>query len=254
MSSDPSMIKKLLQQAEVASAQLGSTQSKLSLNKAAKAPKRPTATVTATATAVPVPVLPEEEEHKDLMTSTMEHLLRNRGYEYITEQSEIAQKSKEDARILVEQGAKEFFYGKDIPPISLTQDPERYVNKVLSDNSAFYSNIRESSITNKGNTKPGCTLENTVKRCGSVLSDASSNPDTTSTSGPTGSGHTGRASKEPGATRQRNHRTLTTSLNIVQMLWRLTHVRCGVQWRRQEGYIHQPIQITNVETFYCQQK
>lgn len=212
------MIKKLLQQAEVASAQLGSTQSKLSLNKAAKAPKRPAATVTATATAVPVPVLPEEEEHKDLMTSTMEHLLRNRGYEYITEQSEIVQKSKEDARILVEQGAKEFFYGKDLPPISLTQDPERYVNKVLSDNSAFYSNIRESSITNKGNTKPGCTLENTVKRCGSVLSDASSNPDTTSTSGTTGSGHTGRASKEPGATRQRNHRTLTTSLNIVQKL------------------------------------
>lgn len=212
------MITKLLQQAEVASAQIGSTQSKMNLNKATKAPKRTTATVTAIATAVPVPVLPEEEQQKDLMTSTMEHLLRNRGYEYITEQSELAQKSKEDARILVEQGAKEFFYGKDLPPISLTQDPERYVNKVLSDNSAFYHNIREASITNKGNTKPGCTLENTVKQCSSVLSDVSSNPDATSTAGTISSGHPGRASKEPGAIKQRNHRTLATSLNIVQKL------------------------------------
>lgn len=218
MPPDPSMITKLLQQAEMASAQLGSTQSKLSLNKATKVSKRATTTITTTATAVPPPVLPEEEEHSDVMTSTMEHLLRNRGYEYLTEQNELAQKSKEDARILVEQGAKEFFYGKDLPPISLTQDPERYVNKVLSDNSAFYSNIRESSITNKGNTKPGCTLENTVRKCSSVLSDASSNPDTASASGTTGSTHTGRAFKEPGAVRQRNHRTLATSLNIVQKL------------------------------------
>lgn len=214
MPSDPTMITKLLQQAEVASAQLGSTQSKMSLNKAAKGSKRTSTTVTA----APVPTLPEEEEHKDLMTSTMEHLLRNRGYEYIVEKSELAQKNKEDARILVEQGAKEFFYGKDLPPISLTQDPERYVNKVLSDNSAFYHNIRESSITNKGNTKPGCTLENTVKRCSSVLSDTSSNPDTTLTAGTTSSGHPGKSSKEPGAAKQRNHRTLTTSLNIVQKL------------------------------------
>ncbi|TNJ26328.1 hypothetical protein GMRT_13362 [Giardia muris] len=208
MAEDPAAITKLLEQAKVAEAQMGA-------GKAGPKRERPAAVTVPIPHPAPLPTIPTRDTNAHVLTTAMEQLVKRRGYEFGDERYEVAKRDRDDARRITEQGARSFFLDQDLPQTSLAQDPERYVNAVLSENSAYYSTVRDKLVSNKGDTKKGSSLENTVKKTKSA-NGSSAGISAPSTAGTMSSGS--GAHKYPRGPKRTSHRTLATSLATVQQI------------------------------------
>lgn len=76
----------------------------------------------------------------------MRELVDARGYRCSDTESSLAVEEKSNARRIVEEGLREFFYGADLPQASFKMSPVAHANEILRENSAYYNSLEDPNV------------------------------------------------------------------------------------------------------------